>query len=149
MPNTNQNLIGKKFGHLTVIKKSKERGTQNEYMWVCQCDCGKTTIVRTYSLNNGDTTSCGHVRLEKSKNNLKFTEDRHLKQLNNNLPVTNKTGYKNISMTKQNGKLKYRVSVQFNRKQHQTIVSTLEQALEARERLRSKWWPNYQAKPKD
>lgn len=149
MPNANQNLIGKTFGHLTVIKKSKERGTQNEYMWVCQCDCGKTAIVKTSSLNNGDTTSCGHVRLEKSKNNLKFTEDRHLKQLNDNLPVTNKTGYKNISMTKQNGKLKYRVSVQFNRKQHQIIVNTLEQALEARERLRSKWWPNYQSKTKD
>lgn len=28
MPNTNQNLIGKTFGHLTVIKKSKERGAQ-------------------------------------------------------------------------------------------------------------------------
>lgn len=52
-------------------------------------------------------------------------------------------------MTRQNGKLKYRVSVQFNRKQHQTIVNTLEQALEARERLRSKWWPNYQSKIKD
>ena len=149
MPNRNQNLIGKTFGHLTVIKKSKERGTQNDYMWMCRCDCGKTTIVKTSSLNNGDTTSCGHVRLEKSKNNLKFTEDRHLKQLNDNLPVTNKTGYKNISMTKQNVKLKYRVSIQFNRKQHQTIVNTLEQAVEARERLRSKWWPNYQSKIKD
>ena len=149
MPNTNQNLIGKTFGHLTVIKKSKERGTQNEYMWVCRCDCGKTTIVRTSSLNNGDTTSCGHVRLEKSKNNLKFTEDRHLKQLNDNLPITNKTGYKNISRKLKNGKLVYRVSIQFNRKQHATDASTLEQALAARERLRRKWWPNYQSKTKD
>ena len=134
MPNTNQNLIGKTFGHLTVIKKSKERGAQNEYMWVCQCDCGKTTIVRTSSLNNGDTTSCGHV---------------HLKQLNDNLPITNKTGYKNISRKLKNGKLVYRVSIQFNRKQHATDASTLEQALAARERLRRKWWPNYQSKTKD
>lgn len=40
MPNTKQNLIGKQFGHLTVIAKLKECGTQNEYKWLCRCDCG-------------------------------------------------------------------------------------------------------------
>lgn len=27
--------------------------------WECQCDCGKTTIVRGQDLRNGHTTSCG------------------------------------------------------------------------------------------
>lgn len=141
MPNTKQNLIGKVFGHLTVIAKSKERGTQHEYKWVCRCDCGKLTTVTTGALNSGSITSCGHVRLDKSKENLKFTEDRHKKQFNDRLPVTNKTGYKNISMTVRNRRKRYRVAIQVNRKQHSKIVDSLEEALRVREELRDKWWP--------
>lgn len=141
MPNTKQNLIGKVFGHLTVIAKSEERGTQHEYKWVCRCDCGKLTSVTTSALNSGSITSCGHVRLEKSKKNLMFTEDRHKKQFNNRLPITNKTGYKNISMTTRNGRKRYRVAIQVNRRQHSKIVDSLEEALAVREQLRKEWWP--------
>ena len=69
-----------------------------------------------------------------------------MKQLNDHLPVNNKTGYKNISMTQRNGRWRYRVAVQYNRKQHSTIVDTLEEALAERERLREKWWPGYKNK---
>ncbi|WP_242363772.1 hypothetical protein [Limosilactobacillus antri] len=141
MPNINQDLVGKVFGHLTVLRKAKERGKYNEYKWVCRCDCGKLTTVTTAALNSGSITSCGHVRLEKSKENLSFTEDRHKKQFNNRLPVTNKTGYKNISMTTRNGRERYRVAIQVNRKQHSKIVDSLEEALVVREQLRKEWWP--------
>lgn len=30
--------------------------------WLCQCDCGKQTIVRGADLNNGFTKSCGCLR---------------------------------------------------------------------------------------
>lgn len=141
MPNINQNLVGKGFGHLTVLKKSSERGTQHEYKWLCRCDCGKLTTVTTAALNSGSITSCGHVRLGKSKKNLRFTEDRHKKQFNDHLPVTNKTGYKNISIIVRNGRERYRVAIQVNRKQHSKIVDSLEEALAVREELRNKWWP--------
>lgn len=52
VPNIRQNLVGKTFGHLTVLKKSKDRGTQHEYKWICQCDCGKVTTVTTAALNS-------------------------------------------------------------------------------------------------
>lgn len=146
MPDRNQNLIGKTFGHLKVIAKSDKRGTENEYMWLCKCDCGNLTTVSTKNLNNGDTTSCGHVRLKKSKHNLRFTEDRHQKQLNDRPPVTNKTGYRNISMTMRNGRWRYRVAIQYDHKQHSELTDTLEEALSAREKLRKKWWPNYKSK---
>lgn len=141
MPNINQNLVGKGFGHLTVLKKSSERGTQHEYKWLCRCDCGKLTTVTTAALNSGGITSCGHVRLEKSKKNLRFTEDRHKKQFNDRLPVNNKTGYKNISMTTRNGRQRYRVSIQVNGRQHSKLVDSLEEALAVREQLRKEWWP--------
>lgn len=144
MPGIHQNLIGKHFGHLTVIAKSANRGTENEYKWVCRCDCGKLTEFTTAALNTGTIVSCGHIRREKAKHNLRFTEDRHMKQLNDKPPVTNKTGYRNISITYRNGKKKYRVSIVYNRKQHSVLTNTLKEALDRREELRKKWWPNYE-----
>lgn len=143
MPDINQNLIGKPFGHLTVIAKSDKRGTQHEYMWVCQCDCGKRVLETTSSLNSGQAISCGHIRREKSKKNLKYTEHRHMTQLNDHKPKTNKTGYRNISMTRRNGRLRYRISVQYDHKAHQKLADSLEEALTIREELRQKWWPPY------
>lgn len=141
MPDIHQNLVGKRFGHLTVLEKSKERGTQHEYKWLCRCDCGRITTVTTSALNSGSIRSCGHLRLEKSKQNLKFTESRHKKQFNDRLPSTNKTGYKNISMTVRNGRQRYRVAIQVNHKQHAKLADSLEEALAFREELRQKWWP--------
>lgn len=31
-------LIGKQFGHLTVIAESKKRDEHHNRYWVCQCD---------------------------------------------------------------------------------------------------------------
>lgn len=54
------NLIGQKFGHLTVIERdgSDARG---EAKWKCQCDCqlAKVISVLGSNLRNGHTTSCG------------------------------------------------------------------------------------------
>lgn len=47
------NIVGKKFGRLTVISKSKA-GKR-----MCRCDCGKVVGVYTGNLTNGNTMSCG------------------------------------------------------------------------------------------
>lgn len=143
MPDTNQNLIGKYFGHLTVVAKSSKRGSENEYLWICRCDCGRTVLESTGVLNSGQVTSCGHVRLEKSKHNLRPTHERHLKQLSDRPPKHNTSGYRNISLTKHNGKRVYRVTVRYDGRQHNRFTKTLDDALIAREELRRKWWPGY------
>lgn len=57
--------IGKKFGHLTPIKlvpipDDRKRYTEREKSrYLCQCDCGNTTIVRGNSLRNNVTSTCG------------------------------------------------------------------------------------------
>jgi hypothetical protein len=51
------NLTGQKFGNLTVIRESHQVG--KVIFWVCQCDCGKETIVRRCHLTSGHTRSCG------------------------------------------------------------------------------------------
>lgn len=51
-------LIGKKFGMLTVIAQapSTDKGRNR---WVCRCDCGTEKIILGESLRRGTTVSCG------------------------------------------------------------------------------------------
>lgn len=62
------NIIGKRFGRLTVIDldKSYRSGTKQKisYLVKCRCDCGKVVIRRKSNLYNGCTTSCGCYRNE-------------------------------------------------------------------------------------
>lgn len=55
-----ENLIGQKFGRLSVIARAKSNDSHP--MWKCLCDCGNETIVRSTSLTSGDTISCGCSR---------------------------------------------------------------------------------------
>lgn len=51
-------LVGQKFGRLTVLEKLPER--KNEHIvWKCQCDCGNIVNVSGYCLKSGNTNSCG------------------------------------------------------------------------------------------
>lgn len=55
--------IGNKYGRLTVIKKSQTKN-QRGY-WLCKCECGKQTIVRSDRLPAGKTQSCGCYRQDR------------------------------------------------------------------------------------
>lgn len=52
-------MIGKRFGKLTVIGKSKERAKNGTIKYICHCDCGNTSIIRGDHLRSGETLSCG------------------------------------------------------------------------------------------
>lgn len=49
-------LTGKTFGRLAVIRRS---GARSPVVWLCQCDCGQTTVARGSHLKSGNVTSCG------------------------------------------------------------------------------------------
>lgn len=53
-----RNLVGQKFGRLTVISRNENRegGTAR---WNCLCECGNQTVARRNNLITGDSTSCG------------------------------------------------------------------------------------------
>lgn len=51
------NLTGQKFNRLTVIEQDKSSIKRTK--WICRCDCGKISSVRTESLLSGATKSCG------------------------------------------------------------------------------------------
>lgn len=56
-------LIGQRFGKLTVIAKTDER-RDAMIVWECQCDCGKNAFVPTSYLTAGETRSCGCLHAE-------------------------------------------------------------------------------------
>lgn len=57
--NVRNNIVGKKFGKLTVLK---ELGGSRVY---CQCDCGNGKIVFKPTLLKGEVKSCGCLRKKK------------------------------------------------------------------------------------
>lgn len=50
-------LMGQRFGKLTVIGPAENIGTRTA--WRCRCDCGRETVVRTLHLRDGHVSSCG------------------------------------------------------------------------------------------
>lgn len=70
-----RDLTGERYGKLKVISeeftkskhdRSKNKDVKPEWFWVCLCDCGKKTWVRTQSLTSGWTKSCGCFVIEKN-----------------------------------------------------------------------------------
>ena len=55
----NTEIIGKKFGRLTVIRDSGKRESNGSVAWECLCDCGNITYAGSSNLKCGHTTSCG------------------------------------------------------------------------------------------
>ena len=57
-------ITGMQFDRLKAVK-FVERDRFGNPMWLCECKCGNTVVVRVPSLLNGSTTSCGCYRDEK------------------------------------------------------------------------------------
>lgn len=56
-------MIGQKFGKLTVIEECKERNKHGKIVYKCTCDCGNIVYANGHLLRNGNTKSCGCLRL--------------------------------------------------------------------------------------
>ena len=65
---SNGNMIGRRFGKLTVIEdagKQKYPCGCSAKMWKCLCDCGNTATVLGRNIRNGNTVSCGCSKSER------------------------------------------------------------------------------------
>ncbi len=58
-------LTDDRYGRLTVLKESVSIGYNRR--WLCMCDCGNSLIVHQKNLRNGNTKSCGCLRLSRLK----------------------------------------------------------------------------------
>ena len=59
---TPEQMIGKRFGKLTVIGEDLDNHTTLQKV-ICRCDCGREKSVATRDLKNGRTVSCGCDRM--------------------------------------------------------------------------------------
>lgn len=54
-----KDITGRRYGRLIAVQRIGAKNINGCYLWLCQCDCGKTSVVAIASLNSGDTKSCG------------------------------------------------------------------------------------------
>lgn len=74
------NLIGQKFGLLTVIAKDPVRGAGGAVKWICQCECGNIISVQGNNLKRTDgnnTISCGCAHLPMGELQIKNILDQN------------------------------------------------------------------------
>lgn len=63
---TKIDIIGQRFGRLTVIEETSERTKCGEVKYLCLCDCGNTKVKAGTALRYGNTRSCGCLLAESS-----------------------------------------------------------------------------------
>ena len=56
-------MAGKRFGRLVVLS---QEGQTKDYkcLWLCRCDCGNVGVFLGKYLRNGDTRSCGCLKID-------------------------------------------------------------------------------------
>lgn len=105
-------LTGKRFGKLTVISRKENIG--NSAAWLCQCDCGNTTIQTRSNLKQGYVKSCGcskrnpprkviESRIKFLRKNI-WVEGTNLNSLGNKANRQSKSGIRGVTFNKQNKK---------------------------------------------
>lgn len=137
---TDQQVLGKKFGKLTVVERVNSEGSSR---YRCRCDCGNEIIVRSSYLLTGSTKSCGCLRSENAKELMESIKENghdardanrfegtNIASLNESLSKSNKTGYKGVSKMK-SGRYRAYINIRGTQK-HLGSFDTAEDAAEAR-----------------
>jgi hypothetical protein len=72
------NRTGKRYGMLVAVSASEYRDNKGGIKWICQCDCGNTTLVTGSNLTSGRTQSCGCLKTITSSERAKrlFTKEK-------------------------------------------------------------------------
>lgn len=78
-----RDLSTQKFGKLTPIEYRGMQGKQS--YWLCKCDCGNEVTIRTSTLLNGNTKSCGCAQ---------YTKKSHINEQYGQWTIIGDLGYK-------------------------------------------------------
>lgn len=114
-------LTGQRYGKLTVLRPAESIGTYT--FWVCRCDCGQETVVRTSNLRGGRTKSCGCQR------RTAVAEKARIRSMNKN----NTSGVSGVEWLPY--KKRWKATICLNRKRyHLGYFLNFEDAVESRKR---------------
>lgn len=101
-----EDMTGQVFGRLTVL--GRQASKNNTARWLCRCECGAEKVVIGANLRNGNSQSCGCLRVDKARLNkkhgmagtLEYKRWENIKQrcLNPNNPAWKNYGGRGIAM---------------------------------------------------
>lgn len=96
-------LANQTFGRLTVIFLGSS--SNGNSLWLCQCQCGNKCIVDSQQLQKGFTRSCGCLRSEISRSNIK-ANNQTKKYMGNpkNFQLINRTNLVASTLKRSNNK---------------------------------------------
>lgn len=117
-----EDLTGKKFGRLTVIRSAEKQEKNASHQWLCHCDCGKTITVAANQLKRGDVRSCGCLKKEVAQEKFdKFAETNYVENtmlngLTKKVSRRSTTGVKGVYWNK--SRQLYEAYITFQKKRH-------------------------------
>lgn len=130
-------LTGMTFGDLSVIGRNEERDGRGRPLWHCHCSCGGTKNAETSDLLQGNTKSCGCLKIRTAKKMKEIQESQNIdgiqvSSLKRKVNKNSKTGTKGVVYRK-NHKKPYNAKISINKKRIWLgSFYTLEEAIQAR-----------------
>ncbi len=82
-------LAGQKYGKLLALRPAENIGGKTA--WLCKCDCGQETIVKTCHLRSGHVISCGCVGAEGIGTRLNYIDGTCVEMLRSKKVRSNNT----------------------------------------------------------
>ena len=148
-PGNVNDLTGKKFGKLTVLKRDGKTKNDNA-LWLCRCDCGNEVTARGTSLRRGEIVSCGCSKNEQIQHARKvLTKDKTVDGvivplLTKKVRKDSRTGHKGVHRRIRRGKEKYEVSITIRgKRKYIGTYHKLEDAIKARKQAEKEYHEPY------
>lgn len=139
-----KDLIGVRFGRLIVIGRDKDKKRTHYF---CRCECGVEKSIRSDSLTNGKTVSCGcYNRDEAIKNLVEGRIVRRLggvdvQQLKQKLSRRNKSGTTGVCFIE--SEQKWRATLGIKNMKFSIRAKTKEEAIQIRTEFEEKYHKPY------
>jgi len=122
------NLIGQRFGMLTVTGRSERKSTSGEYYFNCICDCRTMTVVLGGNLRKGAVRSCGCSRarvwrpeiINFLKENAPGKSDKELSEL-----VSTRFGIPVTTAATRGARHYHRIDILYNRPEKPLYTETI------------------------
>lgn len=73
-----EDLTGREFGSLTVVKRVFRPEYPSRTFWECTCQCGERLVVRADNLMNGHSARCTTCNYGRGYESVRVTEHEHL-----------------------------------------------------------------------
>lgn len=142
-----KDLTGKKFGMLTVIRRSDKRnprGKRTTPQWECQCECGAITYKATDTLTNDEYNACfacaQKYAAEKARAEAGFVAGTQITKLTvGGAESNNASGFRGVYYDRKTGKWRARLRLKGKLMNFGSFYN-IEDAIEARKKAEEEYF---------